>query len=676
MPALIAIAIGIILLIGITDTFSGNIGTILTNPKYFSYLIAGGWGVVVWFYMGLTKVDNWKGQIPTFFRYYFAPVNWILRKIISFIRLDHRVFWKTQFPHLAKKNGYTLVLIVFVLGAFWISWKVYDWIFFFISPSVAFAAASDPALTVEHSIAPFWKMLGTALVILFVIIPFLIFISKLSIFSTMKSPKHKDETRIITYKELPSEQRKTKGLDSYFIPKTILNRNKFSKTNNTLIFSRHIKLNPKKVFEHSVVVAATGSGKSASVLIPQILELNGTSFIATDPKAELHQKTKENLKKKGYKVYHIDLRKNAEKGNFLMSPTKFNPLQHCKTADDVRKLAQIVLENGQTGDKNTEWIGLSKSLYEVFLFIAWKNGKSLSYVNELMNDSRVNISDFTEFETFIESHDCEEANLAFQNFKKAGGSEKTVSSMFVTIQAATQVFNYENVNDLQKGHIDIYNFRKEKSALFISYPPMESEIFAPLLATMYYQIMNAVASVNEDNDMSNVLPVYFLLDEFANIGKIPGFNNFLTTVRSQKIGVEIFLQSKDQLETLYGAKETNVILENCKTKVAMGGLTGESAKFFSELAGNQTGYSHSESYDGKPSRSEKDVAVLTSDRIRRLRSNQVLIVADNLNPIIDDKNYYFQYDMEYWILKKMPFSPELNKKILDKIPDAIKKINF
>ena len=41
--------------------------------------------------------------------------------------------------------------------------------------------------------------------------------------------------------------------------------------------------------------------------------------------------------------------------------------------------------------------------------------------------------------------------------------------------------------------------------------------------------------------------VYFLLDEFANIGQIPDFNKKLSTTRSLGISISIVVQSLDQL---------------------------------------------------------------------------------------------------------------------------------
>ncbi len=46
------------------------------------------------------------------------------------------------------------------------------------------------------------------------------------------------------------------------------------------------------------------------------------------------------------------------------------------------------------------------------------------------------------------------------------------------------------------------------------------------------------------------VPVRALLDEFANCGKIPMFEHFISTIRSRRISVCILLQSKAELKQL------------------------------------------------------------------------------------------------------------------------------
>ena len=141
-------------------------------------------------------------------------------------------------------------------------------------------------------------------------------------------------------------------------------------------------------------------------------------------------------------------------------------------------------------------------------------------------------------------------------------------------------------------------------------------------------------SVNETLGNSYGLPIVFMLDEFANIGVIPEFDKFLATIRSKKMSVEIFLQSFGQLYKTY-KDASSIILENCKTKITMSGVTDQTAELFAKLVGREQYKAVSvSSGDKSSSASESDQTkeVLSSDDIRRLKTYEMLIISDNLRP--------------------------------------------
>ena len=73
---------------------------------------------------------------------------------------------------------------------------------------------------------------------------------------------------------------------------------------------------------HTLVIGSTGSGKTQSIVLPQIkLSMKaGESLVVSDPKGELYINTANELENKGYKVSVINL-ENPSLGN------NFNPLK-------------------------------------------------------------------------------------------------------------------------------------------------------------------------------------------------------------------------------------------------------------------------------------------------------------------------------------------------------------
>ena len=80
---------------------------------------------------------------------------------------------------------------------------------------------------------------------------------------------------------------------------------------------------------HTLIASATASKKTRNIGMPalQILALAGESFIATDPKAELYEKTLLLLKKQGYDIFVLNLRE----------PQKSNCWNPLKTPYDLYK---------------------------------------------------------------------------------------------------------------------------------------------------------------------------------------------------------------------------------------------------------------------------------------------------------------------------------------------------
>lgn len=93
------------------------------------------------------------------------------------------------------------------------------------------------------------------------------------------------------------------------------------------------------------------------------------------------------------------------------------------------------------------------------------------------------------------------------------------------------------------------------------------------------------ADKNPNGELS--VPVFFILDEFANIGQIPDFDKKISTSRSRKISFSVILQNLDQLKAIY-EKSYETIIGNCDTHIFLGSNSAETCKYFSEQLGEAT----------------------------------------------------------------------------------------
>lgn len=126
--------------------------------------------------------------------------------------------------------------------------------------------------------------------------------------------------------------------------------------------------------------------------------------------------------------------------------------------------------------------------------------------------------------------------------------------------------------------------------------------------------------------------VQFLLDEFANIGRIPEFDKKLATMRKYEISCQIVLQSRSQLETMYD-KDWNGIMSNCDTKIFLGTTDYDTCEWISKQLGEKTvrvvTHGTSNSGRGKSGSTNEQFqrrALLTPDEVSKISNKDCIVM--------------------------------------------------
>lgn len=83
------------------------------------------------------------------------------------------------------------------------------------------------------------------------------------------------------------------------------------------------------------------------------------------------------------------------------------------------------------------------------------------------------------------------------------------------------------------------------------------------------------------------VPVRCIFDEFKNLGKIPMFENLITTIRSRNISACPIVQTKSQLKAIY-KDDAETIAGGCDSMLFLGGQEKSTLKDVAELLGSQT----------------------------------------------------------------------------------------
>ena len=396
-----------------------------------------------------------------------------------------------------------------------------------------------------------------------------------------------------------------------------------------------------------LVIGGSGSGKSASFAIPNALQMLG-SYIFTDPKGELYDRTAGIYKKYGYDVHVINLADPKYSDGY-------NPLAHIRGTTDVDIIAKIISKKDEVGGKKGSdpfWDQTSEALLKALMYYVLlnrpKEEHSLASCLSLVRLGGENEGEDL-MNLFMELPFDNPARRAFETIRL--GSEKTFSNILVSLAAKLEAFDSEEIAALTSTNtIEFEDLAKRKSVVYFITPESHST-YDFLMNIFFSQLFQRLYEFGDKNGGSLPVPMFLILDEFANIGRIPNFERILSTCRSKKLHISIILQSIDQLMEIYDEKVTENIMANCSTHLFLGSNAQKTLETFSKQLGEKTitrdsvsrstdkdshtsGHSYSDQIMGR--------ALMTPDELRRMSKDECIILIQGMRPIKAKKYWYFK----------------------------------
>ena len=401
----------------------------------------------------------------------------------------------------------------------------------------------------------------------------------------------------------------------------------------------------------------SGAGKSASYSIPNACQLLG-SYVFTDPKGELYDKTAGFLKAKGYDIRVLNLIRPENSDGY-------NPLMHINSELDVDVIANTVVKGQGPESSSSEpyWDDMAEMLLKALIYyllatrpIEEQNLESCSeLVRAANNNGGGNL--LTELMNKLPSE-----HPARKNYKSIEiAPEKTYGSILSTLQSKLGKFDSKEIAELTSTNtIDFPEIGKKKTAVYVISSDTHTA-YDFLLTIFFSQMIQQLYDFADKNGGQLPVPTYFILDEFANIGRIPDFDKKISTSRSRKIQFSVILQNLDQLEAVY-EKSFETIIGNCDTHVFLGSNSQKTVEYFSKALGNKTisresiSVSKDRAYMRNGINESENImerALLTPDELRRFDMDKCIIFEKGIRPIQANKYYYFKHK-ESKILDRFP----------------------
>ena len=436
-----------------------------------------------------------------------------------------------------------------------------------------------------------------------------------------------------------------------------------------------------------LVVGGSGSGKTRGFFEPNIMQLN-SNYLVTDPKGETLPRMGHMLEAAGYRILAfntVDFSKSLH----------YNPLAYVRDEADILEFVSCLIEN-TTGDREHAgdpfWENAERLLYVALIgYLVYRcppEDRSLSGVVTLLSLAKAKESDesyrspldllFEEVETGMRCVaavgenergfdptrrasydpagscrwvkvadpvpvDSDFALLHYKMFKDAAG--KTLKSILVSCNTRMEPFAIPQVRELvsrDEMELDRLGDAEGRRAVFAVMSDTSS-LYSFLFSIMLWQTMSVLckrALVEYGGALP--VPVTLLMDEFANIGRLPDVERMVAVVRSRNISMAFGLQSLSQLKAAYKDNAATIV-DCCDTLLFLGGKSNETAKEISESVGKETvsTVTWNESR-GQSASSTRNWNILERDLVQpsevaRLPRDEAIVLIAGANPLKDRK---------------------------------------
>lgn len=355
---------------------------------------------------------------------------------------------------------------------------------------------------------------------------------------------------------------------------------------------------------NALVIGGSGSGKSASYTVPNLLKMLG-SYIVIDVFGEIYDKTHKFLKKNGYKVKVINY-KNIKLQNQLVDEEdkyNYNPLKFIKNDQDIENLASIL-----TGYEADEfWNEACKSLIKAVIYYVIENEdkKDLYTCFNLISKTREEL--FERFNKFKENSKGAKYYAILKTFP-----EKTYQSIVSTaIMRLAFVINLEN-DELQNNEkFDLTDIINEKVVIFLV--ASENHIEEKKIINIF--LGQFLASYTLDKVQNN--HIYMLLDEIDQFGAIYNMARNTEISRTRKLSISYITSNLERLRNIYG-NDFYSIINSIDTQILLGTNVKSDIEYFSDLL-------------------DLDYEFIKND----LGNDRLLVSEKGLKAVVAEKDYFF-----------------------------------
>ena len=396
---------------------------------------------------------------------------------------------------------------------------------------------------------------------------------------------------------------------------------------------------------HSLVIGATGSGKTQTVIFPtvEVLAKKKESMIITDPKGEIYEQTSNMLREKGYNVLVLNFR-DPQEGNCwnpLSLPYRmYKEGNQDKAIELLDDLAANILYEEKSGNADPFWEKTSADYFA---------GLSLALFDDATED-QVNLNSISLMTTVGEEKFGGSTYMKeYFNMMDPGGAAYTNASGTIMAPNETKgsiisVFKQkiklfatrENLSEmLSHSDFELSSIGEKPTALFIVIQD-EKKTYHSLVTILLKQCYETLIATAQKHGGKLPVRTNFLLDEFANMPPLKDITTMITAARSRQIRFTMIIQNFAQLDQVYGKENAETIKGNCGNIIYLITTELKALEEISKMCG--------EVKSKKDDKTASTPLVTVSD-LQRMKQFEVIIMRIRKNPFKTKFVPYYQWDL-------------------------------
>ena len=331
---------------------------------------------------------------------------------------------------------------------------------------------------------------------------------------------------------------------------------------------------------HTLVIGATGSGKTAGVINPTMKHLIKAkeSIVITDPKGEIYEDNYKILKDAGYQIIVLNFRE-PQKGscwNPYDLPYKYQQEGNFDKANELlNDLSTNIVVDGQGQDPFWQnaaadyLTGLGLALFQD----APLDEININSINLMINQGEERYGASTYMKEYYKMQDPN-SPISINLAGTVTTADETKAGIMTVLQQKVKTLAVtRNLSEmLSKNDFDMASIGEKPTALFMIIQD-EKTTYHSLATIFIKQCYECLISTAYKHGGALPVRTNFLLDEFANMPKIKDISTMVTAARSRHIRFTFIIQNFAQLDKTYGKEDAQTIRGNCINTIYL--LTGE-----------------------------------------------------------------------------------------------------